>query len=91
MQLVGQRVDVLAEAHELGAHRSHHLGLRAVGRSELSAAHIDRQHGQPLRHVVVQFARKQRALVLVGPDQAPAEIAQRLLGPFVCVMSRSTP
>ncbi len=72
MELVGQRVDVFAEAHELGAHQAHHLGLRTVGRSEFAAAHLDRQHGEPLRHVVVQLAREHRALVLVGTDQAPA-------------------
>ncbi len=80
VELVGQRVDVLAQAHELGADRAHHIGLRTFRRGEFGAAHVDGQHGQPLRHVVVQLAREQGALVLVGPYQAPAQIAQRLLG-----------
>ena len=82
VELVGQRVDVLAEAYELLANRAHHVGLCCVRRGELGAADVDRQHGQPLRHVVVQLAREQRALVLVGADQAPAQVAQRLLGPL---------
>ena len=80
MQLVRQGVDVLAEAHEPLANRSHRRGLRPVRRGELGAADVDRQHGEPLRHVVVQLAREQRALLLVGPDQAPAQVAQLVLG-----------
>ena len=80
VQLVRQGVDVLAEAHEPLAHRPHRLGLRPVRRGELGAADVDRQHGEPLRHVVVQLAREQRALLLLGPDQAPAQIAQLVLG-----------
>ena len=80
VQLVRQGVDVLAEAHEPLADRLHRLGLRPVRRGELGAADVDRQHGEPLRHVVVQLAREQRALLLVGPDQAPAQVAQLVLG-----------
>ena len=82
VQLVGQGVDVLAEAHEPLADRPHRLRLRSVRRGELGAADVDRQHGEPLRHVVVQLAREQRALLLLGPDQAPAQVAQLLLGPL---------
>ena len=80
VQLVRQGVDVLAEAYEPLANRPHRLGLRPVRRGELGAADVDRQHGEPLRHVVVQLAREQRALLLVGPDQAPAQVAQLVLG-----------
>ena len=80
MQLVRQGVDVLAEAHEPLANRLHRLGVRAARRGQLGAADVDGQHGEPLRHVVVQLAREQRALLLLGPDQAPAQAAQLLLG-----------
>ncbi len=76
VQLVGQGVDVLAEAHEPLAKRSHRLCLRSVGSGELGAADLDRQHGDPLRQVVVQLAREQRALLLVGADQTPAQVVQ---------------
>ena len=73
-------MDVLAQAHEALANRPHRLGLRAVRRGELGAADLDRQHGEPLRQVVVQLAREHRALLLVGPDQALAQVAPLLLG-----------
>ena len=61
---------------------AHRLGLRPGRRGELGAADFDRQHGEPLRHVVVQLAREQRALLLLGPDQAPAQVAQLVLDPL---------
>ena len=80
MQLVRQGVDVLAEQREALANGAHRLGLRVVRRGELGAPDVDRQHGEPLGHVVVEFAREQRALLLLGADQAPAQVAQFLLG-----------
>jgi len=82
VQLVREGVDVLAQAREPLAHRAQLLRLRRVRRRELGAADVDRQHGEPLRHVVVELAREQRALVLVGPDQALGEVAQLVLGPL---------
>jgi len=64
------------------------LGIR---RGELGPADVDRQHGEPLGHVVVQLAGEQRAFLLVGPDQAPAQVVQRLLEPLLLVTSRKTP
>ena len=79
VQLVRQGVDVLAEPHKPFADRPHRLRLRSVRCGELGASGLDRQHGDPLRQVVVQFAREQRALLFVGADQSPAQIAQFVL------------
>ena len=78
MQLVRERVNVLAEAYQPRANRPHRLRLRFAPRDNLGATDFDRQHGQPLRHVVVQLPRKQRALRLVGLDQALAQVTQRV-------------
>ena len=80
VQLVRQGVDVLAEAHEARADLLHRLCLRLVRGGELGAADVDRQHGEPLAHVVVQLAREQRSLLLMGPDQALAQVVQLVLG-----------
>jgi hypothetical protein len=80
VQLVRQRVDVLAEANERRAYRLHRSGLRAVRHGKLRATDVDRQQGEPLRHVVVQLTREQRAFVLMGTDQAPAEVAHFVVG-----------
>ena len=82
MQLVGQGVDVLAEAHESLADGLHGLRLLPVGGGQLGAADVDRQHGEPLAHVVVQLAGEQRPLLLLRRDQAAAEVARLLLGPL---------
>ena len=82
VQLVREGVDVLAEAHEPLADGLHRLGLRPVSGVELGTADVDRQDGEPLAHVVVQFAREQSPLLLVRPDQAPAQIVQFLLAAF---------
>jgi hypothetical protein len=46
---------------------------------ELGDADVDREHRQTLREIVVKLAGEQRALLLVGAQQALAEVAQRLL------------
>ena len=51
-----------------------------TGAAISAAAHVDRQHGEPLRQVVVQLAREERALLLVRADEPLAQIAQLDLG-----------
>ena len=46
----------------------------------LHTAGINRQPGDPLRHVVVQLAREPGTLRLVGLDQKPAQVMQGRLG-----------
>ena len=79
MQLVCEGVDVLAEAHESLADCLHRLRLGLVLGGGLGAAYVDGQDGKPLTHIIVQFAREKGALLLVRPDQAPAQIVQLLL------------
>ncbi len=82
VQLVGQGVDVLAQTHEPFADGLHGFCLLSVRGSELGAADLDRQHGEPLAHVVVELAGEQGALLLLGADEAAAQFARLLLGPL---------
>ena len=91
VQLVGQRVDVLAQAHQPFADGLHGLGLLSVRSGEFGAADLDRQHGEPLAHVVVQLAREQGALLFLGADEAAAQFARLLLGPLAARSHRGGP
>ncbi len=60
-------------------------------RGEFGAAGVDGQHGEALRHVVVQFAGEQRTFLFLGPDQALTQAAQLALGSLPIRHVRSTP
>jgi len=71
------------------ANRPHRLRLLPLRHRELDAADVDGQHGEPLGDVVVQLASEQGALLLVGADQAPAQVVQLDLDPLALRESRS--
>ena len=83
VELVGEGVDVLAEAHEALADRPQRLRLRAAGRGELGAPGVDGEDGEPLGEVVVQLAGEERAFLLLRADQPAAQILERGLGPLL--------
>ena len=66
------------KVHEALAHGAHRVGLGAGGRGDLRLADVDRQDRQPLGQVVVQLAGEECALLLLGLDQAPTQVAQRV-------------
>ena len=72
MKTIGQRVNIVAQAHEVIVH-GRTLGGKRRSEDALDTGRVDGKARQALRDIVVQFAGKPSALVLVYREQAPAE------------------
>ena len=74
MQAIRQRVNVATEAGQALAHRVPRRCARGFCQISLFATGVDRQHPQALGHVVVQFAREPRSLLLLCADEPAAQL-----------------
>ena len=79
VQAIRQRMDVVAQPHEIRVHRRPVAGRRH-SLSAFEAGRIDGKARQALRHIVMQFSGKPSALVFMHREQAPAKRRRLALG-----------
>src|SRR5262245_43769267 len=87
VQAIGQGMHVLAQSHQPFAYCLH-CASAAIRRMALRATGVHGQQCQALGHIVVQFARQPRALLLLRMDQPAAQFVRgglRAVAPLMLV------
>jgi hypothetical protein len=80
MELVSERMNVLAQARDIGAHGPGGLFLGGSGKRPLHPGGVDRETGEPLAEIVVELSGEPSPLVLVRGKKAPRERPGLFLG-----------